>query len=70
MALTLSGTNGVVGNGFTLDPSGVSVNRGVGTFGSLAELIMAMDWCIASDNLEFSLTQILVLQNRWWTLVK
>ena len=35
MALTLSGTNGVVGAGFTLDPSGVSVTAGVGTFTSL-----------------------------------
>ena len=35
MALTLSGTNGVVGAGFTVDASGVSVTAGVGTFGSL-----------------------------------
>ena len=35
MALTLSGTNGVVGAGFTVDPSGVSVTAGVGTFSSL-----------------------------------
>ena len=35
MALTLSGTNGVVGAGFTLDPSGTSVTAGVGTFGSV-----------------------------------
>ena len=35
MALTLSGTNGVVGAGFTLDSSGASVTAGVGTFGSL-----------------------------------
>ena len=34
MALTLSGTNGVVGAGFTLDASGASVTAGVGTFGS------------------------------------
>ena len=34
MALTLSGTNGVVGAGFTLDPSGTSVTAGVGTFSS------------------------------------
>ena len=33
MALTLSGTNGVVGAGFTLDASGASVTAGVGTFG-------------------------------------
>ena len=36
MALTLSGTNGVVGAGFTVDASGVSVTAGVGTIGSLA----------------------------------
>ena len=36
MALTLSGTNGIVGAGFTVDNSGVSVTAGVGTFGSLA----------------------------------
>ena len=36
MSLTLSGTNGVVGTGFTVDASGVSVTAGVGTFGSLA----------------------------------
>ena len=35
MALTLSGTNGVVGAGFTLDASGSSVTAGVGTFGSI-----------------------------------
>ena len=35
MALTLSGTNGVVGAGFTVDASGVSVTAGVGTFSSL-----------------------------------
>ena len=35
MALTLSGTNGVVGAGFTLDPSGASVTAGVGTFSSV-----------------------------------
>ena len=35
MALTLSGTNGVVGAGFTLDPSGASVTAGVGTFGTV-----------------------------------
>ena len=34
MALTLSGTNGVVGAGFTVDNSGVSVTAGVGTFTS------------------------------------
>ena len=30
MSLTLSGTNGVVGAGFTLDASGASVTAGVG----------------------------------------
>ena len=35
MSLTLSGTNGVVGAGFTVDASGVSVTAGVGTFSSL-----------------------------------
>ena len=35
MALTLSGTNGIVGAGFTVDNSGVSVTAGVGTFSSL-----------------------------------
>ena len=35
MALTLSGTDGVVGAGFTLDASGASVTAGVGTFGTL-----------------------------------
>ena len=34
MSLTLSGTNGVVGAGFTLDASGASVTAGVGTFGN------------------------------------
>ena len=34
MSLTLSGTNGVVGAGFTVDASGVSVTAGVGTFTS------------------------------------
>ena len=35
MSLTLSGTNGVVGAGFTVDASGVSVTAGVGTFSSI-----------------------------------
>ena len=35
MSLTLSGTDGVVGAGFTLDASGASVTAGVGTFGTL-----------------------------------
>ena len=38
MALTLSGTDGVVGAGFTLDASGASVTAGVGTFGSFADV--------------------------------
>ena len=36
MAITISGTDGIVGAGFTVDSSGVSVTAGVGTFGSLA----------------------------------
>ena len=35
MAITISGTNGIVGGGFTVDNSGVSVTAGVGTFGSI-----------------------------------
>ena len=35
MAITISGTNGIVGAGFTVDNSGVSVTAGVGTFGSI-----------------------------------
>ena len=35
MALTLSGTDGVVGAGFTLDSSGASVTAGIGTFSSI-----------------------------------
>ena len=38
MALTLSGTDGVVGAGFTLDASGASVTAGVGTFSSFADV--------------------------------
>ncbi len=34
MALTLSGTNGVVGAGFTLDSAGASVTAGIATFSS------------------------------------
>ena len=34
MAITISGTNGIVGAGFTVDNSGVSVTAGVGTFTS------------------------------------
>ena len=36
MGITISGTNGIVGAGFTVDNSGVSVTAGVGTFGTLA----------------------------------
>ena len=35
MAVTISGTDGIVGAGFTVDNSGVSVTAGVGTFGSI-----------------------------------
>ena len=35
MAVTISGTDGIVGAGFTVDGSGVSVTAGVGTFSSL-----------------------------------
>ena len=35
MAVTISGTDGIVGAGFTVDASGVSVTAGVGTFSSL-----------------------------------
>jgi len=35
MAITISGTNGIVGAGFTVDNSGVSVTAGVGTFASI-----------------------------------
>jgi len=35
MAITISGTDGIVGAGFTVDNSGVSVTAGVGTFSSL-----------------------------------
>ena len=34
MAITISGTDGIVGAGFTVDASGVSVTAGVGTFSS------------------------------------
>ena len=36
MALTLSGTNGIGGAGFTVDPSGASVTSGIGTFSKIA----------------------------------
>ena len=35
MAITISGTNGIVGAGFTVDNSGVSVTAGVGTFSDI-----------------------------------
>ena len=35
MAVTISGTDGIVGAGFTVDGSGVSVTAGVGTFSSV-----------------------------------
>ena len=35
MAVTISGTDGIVGAGFTVDNSGVSVTAGVGTFSSV-----------------------------------
>ena len=35
MAVTISGTDGIVGAGFTLDASGASVTAGVGTFSSI-----------------------------------
>jgi len=35
MSITISGTDGIVGAGFTLDASGASVTAGVGTFSSL-----------------------------------
>ena len=36
MAITISGTDGIVGAGFTLDASGASVTAGVGTFSSIS----------------------------------
>ena len=39
MALTLSGTNGVVGAGFTLDASGASVTAGVGILVVLHQVV-------------------------------
>ena len=35
MAITISGTDGIVGGGFTVDNSGVSVTAGVGTFSDM-----------------------------------
>ena len=49
MALTLSGTNGVVGAGFTLDSSGASVTGGVGTFGSFADVKVGSGVTISQD---------------------
>ena len=49
MALTLSGTNGVVGAGFTLDASGASVTAGVGTFGSFADVKVGSGVTISQD---------------------
>ena len=49
MALTLSGTNGVVGAGFTLDSSGASVTAGVGTFGSFADVKVGSGVTISQD---------------------
>ena len=49
MALTLSGTNGVVGAGFTLDSSGASVTAGVGTFGSFADVKVGSGVTISTD---------------------
>ena len=49
MALTLSGTDGVVGAGFTLDASGASVTAGVGTFGSFADIKVGSAVTISSD---------------------
>ena len=49
MALTLSGTDGVVGAGFTLDASGASVTAGVGTFGSFADVKVGSGVTISQD---------------------
>ena len=57
MALTLSGTNGVVGAGFTLDASGASVTAGVGTFGSLNAPAAGLTGALPALNAA-SLTQI------------
>ena len=57
MALTLSGTNGVVGAGFTVDASGVSVTAGVGTFGSHAAPAAGLTGALPALNAA-SLTQI------------
>ena len=57
MSLTLSGTNGVVGAGFTVDASGVSVTAGVGTFGSLAAPAAGLTGALPALNAA-SLTQI------------
>ena len=57
MSLTLSGTNGVVGAGFTLDASGASVTAGVGTFGSLNAPAAGLTGALPALNAA-SLTQI------------
>ena len=57
MALTLSGTNGVVGAGFTVDASGVSVTAGVGTFSSLNAAASGLTGALPALNAA-SLTQI------------
>ena len=49
MSLTLSGTDGVVGAGFTLDASGASVTAGVGTFGSFADIKVGSGVTISQD---------------------
>ena len=41
MAITISGTDGIVGAGFTVDNSGISVTAGVGTFSSVEGKIPA-----------------------------
>ena len=57
MALTLSGTNGIVGAGFTVDNSGVSVTAGVGTFSSLNAAASGLHGALPALNAA-SLTQI------------
>ena len=49
MSLTLSGTDGVGGAGFTLDASGASVTAGVGTFGSFADVKVGSGVTISQD---------------------
>ena len=57
MAVTISGTDGIVGAGFTVDASGVSVTAGVGTFGSLAAPAAGLTGALPALNAA-SLTQI------------